>query len=90
MKEMMKIARMLALFGQLGFTIVTPPIVLALLAHWLQKRFSMGSWIMLIAIVLGLVASGCGVWQYYRRITAYEKKQEKEHRSVGTVFYHHE
>ena len=90
MKDMVKIARMLALFGQLGFTVVTPPVVLALLAHWLQKRFSLGSWIMLAAIALGLVAAGCGVWQYYRRITAYEKKQEKEQRSARTVFYHHE
>ena len=88
MKDMVKIARMLALFGQLGFTIVTPPIVLALLAHWLQDRFSIGSWVMVLAIVLGLAASVGGVCGYYRRVTAFEKKQKKD--KPKAVYYRHE
>jgi len=87
-KDMVKIARMLALFGQLGFTIVTPPIVLALLAYWLQNRFSLGGWVMVLAIVLGLAASVGGVCGYYRRVMAFEKKQKKE--KPKTVYLKHE
>lgn len=90
MKDIMNIARMLALFGQLGFTIVTPPVSLALLAHWLQRRYAWGSWVMLAAIVLGLAASACGVWQYYRRVTAFEKRKNQTERTGGTVYYRHE
>ena len=88
MKDLVKIARMLALFGQLGFTIVTPPIVLALLAHHLQQRYSLGSWVMAAAIVLGLIAAASGVYGYYRRVTAFEKKQKKE--ETKTVYFRHE
>lgn len=88
MKDMVKIARMLALFGQLGFTIVTPPVVLALIAYRLQQRFSLGSWIMALAIVLGLIAAASGVYGYYRRVTAFEKKQKKE--KPKAAYFNHE
>ena len=88
MKDMVKIARMLALFGQLGFTIVTPPIVLALIAYRLQLKFSLGNWVMVLAIVLGLIAAASGVYGYYRRVTAFEKKQKKD--KPKAVYYRHE
>ena len=68
MKSYVKIARMIALFGQLGFTIVTPPVVLALGAYALQRRFSLGSWIMLLAIFLGLLAAASGAYQFYEQV----------------------
>lgn len=87
MKDMVKIARMLALFGQLGFTVVTPPIVLALVANKLQQKFSLGSWIMILAIVLGLVAAASGAYGYYRRVMAFEKKNKEK---TTTVYFNHE
>ena len=87
MKDMVKIARMLALFGQLGFTIVTPPVVLALIACKLQQKFSLGSWIMVLAIVLGLIAAGSGVYGYYRRVTAFEQKNKEK---TTTIYLKHE
>lgn len=86
MKEYVRILRLFALFGQLGFTIVTPPVVLAILAHWLQSRFSLGGWVMLIAIVLGLLASASGAYRFYRRVCAESEKDQKD----TVVFYKHE
>lgn len=86
MKELVKIARLVALYGQLGFTIVTPPVVMALLGHWLQRRFSLGGWIMAVSLVLGLAAAASGAWGFYRRVTAAEKQKKTE----TVVFYHHE
>ena len=88
MKDMVKIARMLALFGQLGFTIVTPPIVLALIAYRLQLKFSLGDWVMVLAIVLGLIAAASGVYGYYRRVAAFEKKQKRE--KPKAAYFNHE
>lgn len=88
MKNYVKLARMFALFGQLGFTIVTPPVVLVLGAYALQRRYSLGSWIMLLAIVLGLMAAASGAYQLYRRVISSEKKKKEEDHTV--VFYKHE
>lgn len=87
MKDVIKIAKMVALFGQLGFTIVTPPVVMALLGYWLQERFSLGGWVMLAAILLGLAASASGVYRYYRRVTALTKKEKK---TENVIYYRHE
>ena len=86
MKDYMKIARMFAVFGQLGFTVVTPPVVLALGAHLLQQRFSLGGWIMFLAIVLGLLASASGAYQFYRRVVSADKKEKTD----SVAFFHHE
>ena len=88
MKSLVNLAKMAAMYGQLGFTIVTPPVVMALLGHWLQKRFSLGGWFMVVCILLGLTAAGSGVWRFYRRIIAAENKKQKKTKTV--VFYHHE
>ena len=88
MKNYLRVIRMVSTFGQLGFTIVTPPVVLALLAHWLQQKYSLGSWVMFSAILLGLIAAAGGVYGYYRRVTAFEKKQEKE--KPKAVYFRHE
>lgn len=87
MKDFGKIARMIAVFGQLGFTIVTPPVVLALGAHALCSRFGVGSWIMLPAILLGFLASASGAYQFYRRVVSSGRKKEE---TDDVVFYHHE
>lgn len=87
MKDVIKVVKMVALFGQLGFTIVTPPVVMALLGHWLQERFFLGGWVMPVAILLGLAASASGVYGYYRRVTAFTKKEEK---TKNVIYYRHE
>ena len=88
MKSLVELAKLAALYGQLGFTIVTPPIVMALLGHWLQTRFSLGSWVMLLCLAVGLTASASGAYGFYRRVVGAEKKKKKPTETV--VFYHHE
>lgn len=89
MKGLVNMARMLALYGQLGFTIVTPPVVMALLGHWLMTRFLLGSWIMPVCILVGLVASASGAWAFYRRVMADGKRKKKE-KTDQVTFYRHE
>jgi len=86
-KNLVNIAKMVALYGQLGFTIVTPPVVMALLCAWVQQRFLVGSWIMVLGILLGLTASASGAYGFYRRVIAAEKKDKN---NTSIVFYHHE
>ena len=87
MKDIVKIARSVALYGQLGFTLVTPPVVMALLCVWLQRRFLLGSWVVLLGILLGLTAAASGVFRFYRRVVNGDKQEEN---STNAVFYRHE
>ncbi|MFQ8765491.1 MAG: hypothetical protein ACLR8U_02415 [Oscillospiraceae bacterium] len=42
---MQKLCRGIALVGQLGFSLITPPVVLLWLAHWLQTKYRLGVWV---------------------------------------------
>ena len=92
MKTYMRVLRAVTMLGQFGFTLITPPVVLGLVAWWLQSRFSLGSWVMLLALLLGLLTSGASAYQFFRRVLAAEKKkrQADEPPEKPVVFYRHD
>ena len=92
MKSYMKIARLIAMFGQLGFTLITPPVVMALLGWWLQSRLGWGSWIMIIFLLIGLTTSGVSAYQFYLRVMSNVDKKDRETEPMEkpVVYYRHE
>lgn len=90
MKTYMKVIRTVSLLGQLGFTLVTPPVVLLLLASFLQQKFALGSWIMIAAMVTGLLTAASGAYRFYHRVLASEKKKTRDAKKTSVMFYHHE
>ena len=91
MKTYMKVVRAIALVGQLGFTLLTPPVVLIALAWWLQSRFHLGTWVMLLALLVGLLTSIASALAFYRRVICGTKKRQKpEGTDRPVVFYKHE
>ena len=52
LRTFQKIVRAVSLVGQLGFMVITPPLVLIFLAHLLQTRCGWGGWAILAAIAL--------------------------------------
>ena len=70
---MQKLFRGIALVGQLGFSLITPPVVLLYLAHWLQSRYALGVWVTILALILGLLTSVSTALQFYRKLTAKKK-----------------
>lgn len=92
MKKYMKIAQMIAMFGQLGFSLITPPVVMALLAWWLQSRFGWGSWIMIVFLLIGLITSAVSAYQFYLKVMSSMEKtdREKEPTEKSVVYYRHE
>lgn len=91
MKKYMKVLRLLTMFGQLGFTLITPPVVMALLGWWLQRRFDLGTWIMLVALLIGLLTSANSAYRFYLRVMGSEKKKaEAEKTDHPVVYYTHE
>ncbi len=88
MKKYMKILRLITMFGQLGFTLITPPVVMALLGWWLQQRFDLGTWVMLVALVIGLATSATSAYQFYLRVMGSEDRKAKAEELDRTVVYY--
>ena len=73
----MKALRNLAWLTQLGLSIAAPPLLCIWGCWWLQERFSLGGWIIVVGIVLGLggsVSSGLG---FYRMMNRRKDKDKK-------------
>ena len=92
MKKYMKIAQLIAMFGQLGFTLITPPVVMALLAWWLQSRLGWGSWIMIVFLLIGLITSAVSAYQFYLKVMSTMEKTDREKEPIkkSVVYYRHE
>lgn len=72
----MRILSRITLVTQLGFSLVTPPVLLVLLALWLQNRTGAGDWLLLAAILTGVLAGISSVWQLLRAELARDRRTE--------------
>ena len=70
-------------FGQMGFTIVVPPILLCMLANWLKKRFDLGYWIILAAIVIGLLSAFTTIAKLCKYFLAKNTKENEKNRNIS-------
>lgn len=57
LEEKMKSLRMLVWLTQLGLSIAFPLAGFLLLALWLRQRFSLGSWVLFVGLIFGLVGA---------------------------------
>ena len=57
MKNLYQIARHLVWLTQFGLSVALPPVLLLLGAVWLKNHFALGSWIVLVGLLLGLFGS---------------------------------
>lgn len=53
----MKNLNLIVWLGQLGLSVAVPPTLLILLAVWLQRRFDLGSWVILLGVAIGVVCA---------------------------------
>lgn len=53
----MKLLNLLMWVGQFGFSILFPTVFFLILAVWLQSRFSLGIWVVVLFGLLGLLTS---------------------------------
>lgn len=53
----MKFLNLLMWVGQFGFSVVFPTVFFLWLAVWLQNRFGLGMWILILFGILGILTS---------------------------------
>ena len=83
----MKDVKLLVWLSQLGLSTLLPPAVCILLSVWLQKRFSLGIWIVIVGAVLGLIAGARGFFSILK--TADQMQDQKEDPPPVSFNEHH-
>lgn len=58
-------AENLALLTQLGLSIAVPPILCLYAASWFRDRFSLGLWVMGVALVVGVGGGVMSAWRLW-------------------------
>lgn len=53
----MKNMNLLVWLTQLGLSVALPPLGFILLAVWLRDRFGLGSWVMILGVIVGVVCA---------------------------------
>ncbi|HIR31729.1 MAG TPA: AtpZ/AtpI family protein [Candidatus Faecousia faecavium] len=54
---MMKFLNLLMWVGQFGFSVVFPTLFFLLIAVWLQNKFGLGMWIVVVLGLIGILTS---------------------------------
>ena len=73
----------ISVYGQMGFTIVVPPVLLCLLGMWLRKRFGLGPWVILIAIAVGLLSAFTTIYKLCMQFLAKNTKEDDKNRKIS-------
>lgn len=53
----MKILNLLMWVGQFGFSVIFPTVFFLFLAVWLQNKFGLGMWVLIVLGILGILTS---------------------------------
>lgn len=76
-----EILRGLSMLTQLGMSIAVPPILCIFFGLWLQRKFSLGDWLIPVCLVVGLISSGCS-FASFLRTARYKVKKEEQNRET--------
>ena len=79
-KEVWSVLRYLTYFSQVGFTIVTPPVLCCFGALWLKNHFGWGNGVVIAGLLIGLGAAACGLRDFLRFAERKAREREREER----------
>ena len=79
----MKDARMLVWITQLGLSVATPLAGFILLGLWLQHRFSMGKWVVILGCVIGMISAVDGLRSTLKTMAQMDRKDHPEEKTLS-------
>ncbi len=72
-----------SVYGQMGFTIVVPPVLLCLLGMWLRNRFGLGPWVFFVAIIVGLLSAFTTIYRLCMGFLSKDTKDGDKNRKIS-------
>ena len=81
--SLQKIIRDAAFAGQLGVSLITPPILLAFFGWYISNKLGIGSWITVVFILLGLATSFAIAYNFYKKAQKRFFKDDKKDKSIS-------
>ncbi|MEG2038863.1 MAG: AtpZ/AtpI family protein [Oscillospiraceae bacterium] len=76
--NMFQVMKNLTYIAQVGISVAVPLILCIFVTSWLQKRFELGTWIVLFGIIFGVGSSACSLIQFFKYMAREAKKGEDE------------
>ena len=64
--DRIKALRYLSLISQFGLSVAMPPLICIFAALFVQKKFGIGDWIIIAAIITGIISSGCTFFNFIK------------------------
>ena len=74
----MKTGNLLVFVTQLGLSAVVPPVAFVWLAMWLRDKFQWGSWVIVAAVIIGVICAIEGVWNTVKAMERLAKDKKAE------------
>ena len=74
----MKTGNLLVFVTQLGLSAVIPPVAFVWLAMWLRDKFQWGSWVIVAAVIIGVICAIEGVWNTVKAMERLAKDKKAE------------
>ena len=65
-KQKIKSFKYLSLVGQFGLSLAVPPVMCVLIAVKLQSKFGLGDWVLICAVVVGLISSAMTFFKFIK------------------------
>ena len=73
---------------QLGISVAVPPVVFILLGVWLRNRFSLGNWVVIVTVVVGVICAIDGLRTSLKAMERMSASKEKEDPPVSFNDHH--
>ena len=89
MKDLYQAARHLVWLTQFGLSIVVPLVVSILLAVWLRQHFSLGGWVVVAGVFVGLFGAVSGLVTSLRAMDRQAGEKEDTHKKPPVYFNQH-
>lgn len=77
------VLRYLSSLTQLGFSIAFPPILCIFFGLWLQKKWGVGDWVIVVCLLVGIVSGACSFASFIRTARRRAKKKEDDAHETG-------
>ena len=79
----MKGLNLLVWLTQLGISVAVPPVVFILLGVWLRDRFGLGSWVVIMAVAVGIICAVDGLRNSLKAMERMTKDKKQEQPPVS-------